>query len=508
MSPKTTRLPVGLSALGLFGYAALRVASAGDPPATPGRPATPPVASANAPSATTVLLLYNGRVLQGEVGEEGPDYVLRQKGGVIRFRKDQVVKAFDSLTSLYAYKRSEIPDRDPDEHLKLARWCLSQDLREEAKAELRLVTKFSPKSSEAKDMLASIAADDARGVVPNAVDREVVQTAAQAETPGVDGRPGELDSTLFRNASRAMGVSGLPVVFDLPAAVAVKRADEFAMYIHPVLQNACARCHNETHDGAFQLIEVKTRKALTPAVVRANLDFTLKLVDRDNPLKSQLLSSALMPHPGTPGGRPIFPGSNDPKFKWLSAWVLSLRSAAPRTDAGVAQARGAIDTPPPTSGFAADRAKPPLPFMRTPSTVGTATVVDPPALSPDGLPSNVRRDVVAPPPTRYDPKQGRMVVEKAPPPSGEFPDPFMRDVVPKPQAATGPGKLPPHLLPEYDYSQVPVAPPLPTAVPTPGAPKPSETPAAGADKAKTPAKAVKIPADLLEKALMNRNQGR
>ena len=153
MSPKTTRLPVGLSALGLFGFAALRGASAGDPPATPSHPATPPVAAANAPSATTVLLLYNGRVLQGEVGEEGPDYVLRQKGGVIRFRKDQVVKAFDSLTSLYAYKRSEIPDRDPDEHLKLARWCLSQNLREEAKAELRVVTRFSPKSSEAKQML-------------------------------------------------------------------------------------------------------------------------------------------------------------------------------------------------------------------------------------------------------------------------------------------------------------------------------------------------------------------
>ena len=66
-----------------------------------------------------------------------------------------------------------------------------------------------------------------------------------------------------RRPSAAPGATwasrGLPVIFDLPPALAVKRADEFARDVHPVLQTACARCHNEQLPGQFQLIEVKTR---------------------------------------------------------------------------------------------------------------------------------------------------------------------------------------------------------------------------------------------------------
>src|SRR5262249_58066311 len=96
---------------------------------------------------------------------------------------------------------------------------------------------------------------------------------------------------------------------------------------HHTLQAACARCHNEKYDGTFQLIEVKPRHAPTADVLRANLDATLRLVDPENPARSELLSSALLPHGNAPTKRPIFRGSNDIKFQILATWVNSLPPA-------------------------------------------------------------------------------------------------------------------------------------------------------------------------------------
>ena len=69
-----------------------------------------------------------------------------------------------------------------------------------------------------------------------------------------EDRPGALDSAVLRGAERRMGITGLPVIFDLPQAMAVQRAEEFRQYVHPVLQAYCAKCHNADYDGPFQLV--------------------------------------------------------------------------------------------------------------------------------------------------------------------------------------------------------------------------------------------------------------
>lgn len=530
MSTKNSLLTVGLAALGVYGVAAVVSARADDAQPAPGPvPATAP-AAVPAPSQA-VLLLFDGRTLEGIVREEGAEYVLRQPGGEIRFDRDRVERVCGSLVEVYQYKRGLVPDDDPDEHLKLARWCLSRGLREQARDELRKVIAVSSHSAQAQAMLASIEATDSRasnGAVDGAVMRTsgtVVEPPAGAGAgagPARSQAPAELDPMLLRRMGREMGVSGQPVIFDLPPAVAVKRADQFSRNVHPILQAACARCHNERYDGAFQLVQVKSKKDWTPAVFRTNLDATLNLVDRDRPAQSELLSRSLVPHGNTQSRQPVFRGSNDPRFQILSAWVNSLRPAAPLAggdarlggptrDAGVAPAGG--------GGFASERSAGPLPFTPTPS----GAAIPPPGAGPS-LPPNVRQEVIAPPSTRFVPGRG-MVIENTPPSADEFPvspllqgrtagmparqgpapaapgNPAPLDASAQglPRPAVGPesarpSSMPPGVRPEAEAGPVPAAAPA-QVEPVPSAPGAGTT-------AKGP---VKFDPKLLQKALMNRN---
>ena len=131
-----------------------------------------------------------------------------------------------------------------------------------------------------------------------------------------------------------MGIPDYPVIYDLPRAIAVKRFDEFGRYVHPVLQNFCVRCHNDGYEGSFQLISFKSKLDRTPAALLSNLDATLKLVDRENPAHSVLLSSSLRPHGNGPNPRPIFKGSNDAGYQILASWINRLQSK--KTDGAVA----------------------------------------------------------------------------------------------------------------------------------------------------------------------------
>ena len=87
----------------------------------------------------------------------------------------------------------------------------------------------------------------------------------------------------WSGARRGLGVNDLPIIFDLPPGAALKRAQEFQNYVHPVVQTYCAKCHNDRYEGNFHLIGFKTRVERTPDTIRANLDAVLGLVDRENP---------------------------------------------------------------------------------------------------------------------------------------------------------------------------------------------------------------------------------
>jgi hypothetical protein len=476
-------LTVGLTLLGLVGFAAAR-------------PDDPPP-----PAAPTVLLLTNGRIIQGEISREGNEVLVKQRAGVIRRPKDQVEGIFRSLNEAYEFKRGQLPELDPDEHLKLARWCLSQNLQDSAKKEVLTVLKVSPRSGEAKAMLVSIEAAESRQHQAPTFDPGLIRTGAEMPEPD------QVAPAVLKSAKVQLGISDAPVIFNLPASMAVQRAAQFKAFVHPVLQASCVKCHNENSDRAFRLIEERNPKRVSGDVLRANLDAVLQIIDPENLPKSEILAVSLVPHGNGSPKRPIFTGSNDRRFQILAQWVTSLQAKDSPLGAAAAKRPMPKDRdrePAGGAGFATERNSVPS-FTPTPPSTGQT--------DPGQDLGNISVEKKSLPPSRFVPGVG-FVAESSPPAEGEFPVPF---------AVTGtkPGVMNPAARPGGEAASAPPVRLPGGAVPLPKVPAESlpTLPAAGqaegddtapskpAPAASKPKKPIKINRDLLEKALRNRNAG-
>jgi hypothetical protein len=490
---------IGLSLAGSLVWARAQDAADGSRPLAP---ASAP--DATAPSAQEqFLLLTTGQLIQGIVTRQGTDYLVRQRVGVMTFSKRRVEGAFKSVREAYKYRAEQLPDRDYDERFKLALWCLHHQLIAEAKEQLTEVVEHNPNHTQAQAMLVSIGQAATRAALRQ-LDPNVRQTRADEMA---EARPGSLDSAVLRRAARELGISNLPVIFDLPAPLAVKRADEFARYINPLLQTNCAKCHNGEYDGAFQLVVMKNRADRTPEALRANLDATLRLIDPKNPSRSELLSSTLRPHGRGPRPRPIFPGSNDPTYSILSAWVHNLTPPKVADDAIRAE-RGR----PRTDGleaFAGDR-----------NQIGRERAdgdEQPPAgrYARSEPAAGMAAETRIPPPTRLVPVGGFGAEISNSGDPKEFPLPFAVTGV-KPNlgpATNGPKPPTPSSRPANGASTSPPAAAADPAKPNvPGAAASTSGEQSkgkdGAGAAKSTNKPLTIDPKLLERALLNRNQGR
>jgi hypothetical protein len=421
---RSTFLIVALSTVGLVGWTAAKPDNQDDPAAPAAAPAPAGPGTAAKDRQPVIVLLHDGRLVSGVLSEEDAMIVVTQPIGAMRFPKKRVEKVFASIQEVYGYKLEQLPEDDFDERIKLAKWCLGQKMEPEAREQLEAILLRNPKHVQAKAMLVSL--DQAQSRLANRLrDPDVRQTGAEQvrSTPG--DRPGSLDTAVIYGARRGMGISDLPVVFDLPTSQAVKRTDEFARYVHPVLQTYCARCHNEHYDGEFQLVQVKTKQDRTRDTLRANLDATLKLIDRENPPRSDLLASSLRPHGRGPNTRPIFQGSNDRAYQILATWVNKLQT--PRAAEGVVQAKARPASPDrePGESFASQRRR------IVPETVQVGAATRPFVTGPV--------DTKTLPPARAVPGKG-VVAETSVDPN-EFPIPFAVSGV-KPDVATKPRQVP------------------------------------------------------------------
>src|SRR5205823_5267329 len=103
-------------------------------------------------------------------------YVITERLGVIRFPRNLVEKGgFGSIREAYQYKLEQLPEHDPAELMKLARWCLSLKLSAEAKEQLTKLLELSPDHREAKAMLLKMEQSEALAARRQR-DPEVLQT--------------------------------------------------------------------------------------------------------------------------------------------------------------------------------------------------------------------------------------------------------------------------------------------------------------------------------------------
>ncbi len=345
MSPQYPAPIAVLAAPGLL-WLATTVAIGQVEPAPRGPSASQAPTSAASSPAYRVLLLSNGRVVRGEITEDPASgvYRIKGKGGPLPpLAKAAVKKAAGSLEELYAFQVQGLPPGDPDERMKLVKWCLTENLQAQAREQLDAVLAMCPGDADAKRMSYNLQASVDRA---GPVDAEVRQTGA--EMGGVVA-PGNLDPSIVKRVRRGFGANANPEVFNLPPAVAVKRANEFVEWVQPVLQKSCAGCHNEKYAGDFQLVEVKSRRDRTnPDISRANLEATLRLVNPDDPARSELLSAGLVPHGPNKGA--IFQGPADPGYRTVVAWVRLLKAAPAPGSATAGVAPQPASSPAPAGG--------------------------------------------------------------------------------------------------------------------------------------------------------------
>ncbi len=489
------------AAVSVLGFAGWESQAANEP----GEAGEPPVAQPAGDHGPKLVLLNDGRIISGVISDSEDDgkITITQPAGVMRFPERKVVRAFDSIQELHQYKCDQVPEGDMDEQLKLAQWCMSKDLIAEAEGHLKNILAIDPKHGQAKAMVASIKMTETRVAMNHQRDAAVQQTGAEVVEAAPAGRPATLDSAVVQGARRGLGVGDLPVVFDLPPGAALKRASEFQKYVHPVLQTYCAKCHNDRYEGDFHLIGFKTRAERTPDTLRANLDAVLRIVDRANPGRSELLASSLRPHGQGSNTRPIFAGSNDQAYRILAAWVNNLRVQPPAT---AALPSASAESGRRTEDFAVGRTR------ISQGTVEVEPVYGGPAVG--GPVQNVIEKSL--PPMRYEPGRGFNADADADP--SQYPIPFavsgVRPKLPPGDGQPSPSIPRPKAAPETvnrsapspatasaDAKGLPVLPAADQAAAAVEAGEDDEP----ASEAVKPAKKLKIDPALLQRALQLRN---
>lgn len=367
MSPKTFSIAAGLAVIGFVWTASNADASRSDEPEPLSNRPTVPVVD----SSERVLLLYDGRILRGKLTETDDGYLLAQKLGQLRIRRREVEKDFESLQEVYAYKAERLPQDDPEEHLKFAQWCILEKLEKEARAELRKVLDLQPESRQARAMLFSIDAAAERMAKRRALADSSIARAGATVPVGTDGKPRALPAEIYqirRGRAREINRAAPPAIFNLSPPLAVKRFQEFVTYVHPELQRQCASCHNERSKGKFVLLQARDRRMATdPLLLRTNLDAVLRLVNPENPSRSELLLSSVTDHPQI--NRPILSGPNHPTYRVFSTWVQRMKT--PGADSEVVPTSAVLEESGEragsSTGFAEDR-------LKSPRTLPTAAV--------------------------------------------------------------------------------------------------------------------------------------
>jgi len=464
-----------LAALGLCGTARLVAAEPQDPrpdapaPTAPASDAVPAPIAPPSPMPTpavdpdapfTILLLNNGRVLRGEIQKNAAGYVLKGKIGVSVYPRQQVERVFRTMAEAYAYKKAVSPENDPDERMKLALWCLEQTLKDEAKAELAGVLELSPDNRRAKAMLANLQPPPALAARPER-DDAVALASGTLEIPPTDPPADANLDRLREEFARNPRPSNLPVIFDLDAPLAVRKYQEFASSVHPILQRRCAKCHNEANPGDFPLIQTRARRDLTnDLILRANLEATLKLVTQDDLTRSPILMASGLTHGN--GGRAVLGSTSTPEYRALAAWVAGLQPIGAKPPSAASPIGRGSPSQPPSEGFATGRrpgvpvdpAMPPLSdgasrVLRSPRT-HPGQILTPEELVPPGMREEDRKIIIPPPPRAGTPGDDQFVPGPVPgsPDYAKSAQRAMKASTPKSggEEPTEPGKIAPGMI--------------------------------------------------------------
>ena len=271
-------------------------------------------ACAQAPEGDYILL-DNGHVLIGRLIDEGDNVLLRLgRGSQMRLPRGRIRGVGRNGHELFLLQRRQLHHSDVAGRIELARWCLRNDLTDDAGQLLVELTRLAPRDPQVAYL------------------EQQLRRALQPPAPAIAKQPAQITPPAEERQD------------DIGETLTSGQITSFTSHVQPVLLNSCsaAGCHGVVSKSEFKILRPFSGHALTQRMTKQNMHAALAQVDRRGPSASKLLRAATEPH----GGRdvPILAGPRaESSLSGLKQWVESLKTSdAPPKD--VAN----VDVPQPT----------------------------------------------------------------------------------------------------------------------------------------------------------------
>lgn len=250
-----------------------------------------------------LLLLKNGRYLEGHIQRDGERYVVQIRESELRIPVSQVALVCKDLLDAYHQQYAMIQPRDIYGHLKLADWCLYHRLADQATEQIHLAEAIDP-----NDPRLPLLRRRRSSLAENRQAR-----TSQPEITKPSGPTGkELDTFTAK----------------LPETTVAK----FTKEIQPILQNRCATsgCHGIRSEEEFRMIRIPVGSPPRRRVTQHNLWEAVAQIDKQNLGQSPLLLKALRRH-GKPNSKAVAWWSSDSEqYRALSEWVYGFSGETPQ----------------------------------------------------------------------------------------------------------------------------------------------------------------------------------
>jgi hypothetical protein len=245
----------------------------------------------------TVLVLRNGRVLQGSIRADSHGYFVDSRRSTLYFPFSHVKFVAADLREAYAKLCDSVGGSSSRRDMLLGRWCLENDLRAEAAEHFRNVLTFEPANREARQALARL--DQAQGETP-------------AEGGETKPAPHAAETQFPESLSRLSGSA----------------VREFVTGVQPILLTRCGsvRCHGTANPSlpsvtTFHLEHVRISQGSNRAATARNLEAVLNQLDGQFPTQSALFQKATQPHGGETMRSPLDGPAGRSQEMRLRRWV-------------------------------------------------------------------------------------------------------------------------------------------------------------------------------------------
>ncbi|MBI3411739.1 MAG: hypothetical protein HY040_25695 [Planctomycetes bacterium] len=233
-----------------------------------------------------ILLLTSERIMEGDVERIGERYRIRRGTSEVWIPADKAICICADHHEAFAQMKSRANLGDADERFRLAKWCMTNNLREQALDEARYALEMRPEHAQTKNLIAILE----RGLKPKM--SAPIPTAA----PKAPSRP---------------------IVQAPQIDVNAETLSLFTQKIQPILMNTCANCHTDGRGGQFQLY--RAGDAGHRAATQRNLAAVLAQLHMQKPALSPLLIKAVSAH-GNTQNAPIQSQQGIP-YRSLCEWI-------------------------------------------------------------------------------------------------------------------------------------------------------------------------------------------